>query len=193
MKTEDENMEWEKDAPLLAGLSKENVFKVPEGYFDSLSQQIINEVKLSELLPEKDGFAVPSNYFEETKSNIQAAIYLETLKPQLFSENKGFEIPENYFETAQLKIKNKIEVKKARTLQLSFLRYAAAACILLTTSLGIYFNIQHTNNVDYQLSKVSEEDIEIYLKQHTDANEIPMLIESLDDDAIIDFDLSTEH
>ena len=48
---------------------KENGFKVPEGYFDSLEGNIMSELKLKEQV-NTSGFSTPHNYFEALEDHI---------------------------------------------------------------------------------------------------------------------------
>lgn len=179
MKTEEENMEWDKDAPLLAAITKTDTFKVPDSYFENLSDQIISKIHLDELDNHTEGFTTPENYFEQLRQNITASISLENIK----EENSGFSVPVFYFEKSKQTILNKVQSKpskKGNIFNLNVVRYAAAACILLSTSIGIYFNIQRTQSVSYQLSKLADEDIESYLKSHTEVNDVPIIIENIE-------------
>ncbi|HET8828869.1 MAG TPA: hypothetical protein VFM79_05990 [Pelobium sp.] len=189
MKSEDENMELQKEAPNLAAINKQNTFKTPDGYFESLNEQIVNQVNIIDALDHQNEFDVPAGYFENLEQQVQSAIYLEDIKAQN-TVTKDFDVPVGYFADAEKRIKNSITTKpkKSNIIQLYFVRYAAAACILLTTSLGVYINIKHSTSVDYQLSKIPAKEIEIYLNQHTDASDLPMLMESIDEDANLDLD-----
>lgn len=183
MKSEDEHMDLQKEAPNLTAISKENAFEIPEGYFENLNEQILNQVKIDELVENKNSFNVPTNYFEHLASQIQSEIYLDNLKPA-DTNNSGFNVPIDYFENAEKRIQKNIipKAKKAKFSKLQFVRYAAAACILLTTTLGIYFNVKYTTSVDQQLSKIPASEIETYLNQHTDGSDLPMLMENIDED-----------
>lgn len=190
MNKEEEYMDWEKDAPLLASLKKEQPFNVPDGYFEHLTAQIISEVKLESL--KQTSFSTPENYFFNLKSQLLSQIILEEIKEDVIKENTGFTVPANYFTTSASEIQRSVigQKKKTRILKLSFIRYAAAACILLTTSFGIYFNIQQTSSLSSQLSKISNDDLEYYLQQHTDATDLPVIIDHLEDKSIFDIDKS---
>ena len=187
MSSEDENMELEKEAPFLAKLSRENTFKAPEGYFENLPEQVLNQIKLNQLAGNETSFRVPTDYFENLNEKIQSTIYLDALKSNS-AENDGFNLPANYFSDSQKRIQNSISAKPktAKVIKLHFIRYAAAACILLTTSLGIYFNVKNETSLDSQLSKIPAKEIESYLSQHTDGNDLPMLIDNIDENLSID-------
>lgn len=188
---EEENMDWEKEAPLLASLDRQNAFTVPDGYFEGLQQNVMSEITLEQLQLKTPTFEIPANYFEESAEIIQSTILLESIKSN--NNDAGFKVPDNYFEDLKSQTIQHIKPKKTNVIRFNFLRYATAACILLTTSLGIYFNIKHTSNVSYQLSQVSSDDLETYLKQNTDATDIPMIVESLDEDVINDLSLPQEN
>lgn len=44
-------------------------FKVPEGYFENLEEQLMNHAALKKLLPKQEGFRVPENYLDDFKVN----------------------------------------------------------------------------------------------------------------------------
>ncbi|HTN19489.1 MAG TPA: hypothetical protein VL125_03395 [Pelobium sp.] len=184
MKSEDENMELEKEGPFLAKLSRENSFKTPEGYFENLPEQVLSQIKLDKLAGNETHFKVPVDYFENLGHKIQSEVYLDSIK----TENDGFNVPANYFSDSQKSIQNSVNIKPktSKVIGLHFIRYAAAACILLTTSLGIYFNVKNETSLDSQLSKIPAKEIESYLNQHTDGNDLPMLIDNIDENLSID-------
>lgn len=192
MKSEDENMEPEKEKQYLTAINKKNPFETPDGYFDGLTERITNQIKLNEFVDTENKFTTPPDYFEELSQQIQSKVYLDNIKAH-DSQNGGFEVPDGYFADAAESIQNIIAAKpKTKVLKLHFIRYAAAACILLTATLGVYINIQHNTAVDYQLSQIPSTEIESYLNLHTDGNDLPMLIENIDDDtdlSIVDFEL----
>ncbi|TKB98894.1 hypothetical protein [Pedobacter cryophilus] len=188
-KEEDDNMNWEKDAPLLNSIEKSNSFSMPDGYFENLSENIINQISLENLASKSSAFKTPHSYFENFESQLFSKIALEDKKEEFTKNDAGFKTPINYFEISKKQLNtNTKKQKQAKILTLNLIRFAAAACILLTTTLGIYFNVQRTNSINYQLSKVSDEDIETYLKQNTDATDVPLILENLEDQPIFTLD-----
>ncbi|WP_017259423.1 hypothetical protein [Pedobacter arcticus] len=186
MKSEDDKMELEKEAPTLATISKQNTFKTPEGYFNELTEQITNQIKISELI--NNPFEVPNNYFDELSKQITSSVHLNTFK-NLESKGFGFDVPSNYFSEAQERIQNSVaKPKTSKIIKLHFIRYAAAACILFTTTLGVYFNVKYNTTVSHQLSRIPADDIETYLNQHTENSDLPMLIENIDDASDLSID-----
>ena len=183
MNKENENMDWEKDAPQLAAIKVENCFNVPVNYFENLSEQITNQIKLAEIADQNLGFKTPNGYFDSLEEQIFAKINLEEKLGNSSANHQGFNIPENYFEPSKLRIEKALPGKKQslrKILTINFIRFAAAACILLTTSVGIYFNIQRTSSIHYKLSRVSDEEIETYLNQNIEAADMPILLQNLE-------------
>src|SRR5258708_39408230 len=78
-------------SPLLAGLEKMNVFRVPEGYFNELqfritNYAILNNTSPAENLNKRNLQEVPSGYFETLSDSILAkvkAIYPENAEEEL--------------------------------------------------------------------------------------------------------------
>ncbi len=185
MNREEDYIDWDKEAPLLCAISKKNPFKVPEEYFNSLNSQILSQVALDDIKSESI-FEVPENYFNQLESQIMSQIRID----EMINQNDGFTVPETYFEESQNVIEQSVKSSKksAKIINLNMIRFAAAACILLTTSVGIYININRQQSVSYQLSKLPEEAIENYLLLHTDANDLPAIMNNLDDQSVFALD-----
>lgn len=180
MKIEDTNMDWEKDAPLLASLKKDNPFKVPLYYFENLEEKVKSEIFLYTLKSNSEGFKTPNAYFDNLSEKIINQIKLE----DIISKDLGFTVPQNYFENAKQQTLKSVHIKRKgieRIINLGLIRYAAAACILMMTSFGIYFNIHQSKNLSYQLSQIPDEEIETYLQQHVDNGDVPVIIKNLSD------------
>ena len=139
----------------MATEDKMNNFNIPEGYFDTLADKIRTRVFIEELKEKNlgNGFSVPENYFE----NLEAKLYKTPNKP--------------------LEVKSK---KSAKIISLSFVKYAAAASVLLVLSIVIY-TYQSTNKLQSQLASLPNKDIEMYLQNNTTASDMPLIIENVDD------------
>lgn len=140
----DENIEWEKEAPLLASLPRTTPFGVPAQYFDELQSHIHQSVFIDGLM-QKDhqGFTVPQGYFEELGANINAKIALDKFKTSVNAD--GFKTPDHYFDNLNAKILSRTsalqpERKVFKLWNSDFMRYAAAACFILITASGLYLN-----------------------------------------------------
>ncbi len=102
-------------SPLLAGLEKLNIFKVPDGYFDNLSERLFSLVILNTRVEFDTNKAnvqqAPDGYFDSLSDNILAKIKrlypeaaneeLGNLSPMLYSlKNENvFKVPDGYFDT----------------------------------------------------------------------------------------------
>jgi hypothetical protein len=143
-----ENMEWEKEAPTLAALSRITPYSVPDNYFNDLTAQLNATAFLNGLTQmEGNGFTVPANYFEELSEQIKGRVALAQFKS--IANNEGFATPSNYFEKLQANILSqttevKTERKTVRLWHSDLVRYAAAACFILLTASGLYLSQQNT-------------------------------------------------
>ena len=71
MNIENENMEWEMEAPILAALPRITPYRVPDNYFNDLTAQITATVFLDGLnQKEGSGFITPSSYFDKLQATI---------------------------------------------------------------------------------------------------------------------------
>jgi hypothetical protein len=96
------------------------------------------------------GFTTPAHYFDELSERINATIRTEKFKSVI--QNDGHTVPDNYFEKLQANIlaktvgeaKPTAQIKVMRLWNSSLVKYASAACFLLITGLGLYFNQQQS-------------------------------------------------
>lgn len=95
------------------------------------------------------GFTTPAHYFDELSESINTRISAEKFKAVI--QNDGHSVPDNYFEKLQANILAKTIAEtepaaKPKVISLwnsNLLKYATAACFLLLTGLGVYFNQQN--------------------------------------------------
>lgn len=76
-------------------------FEVPNGYFDTLSEQIMSQVKIDQS-QQHAGFEVPADYFTELNNRILQHVQLDQLQEEQFT------VPEGYFEDLSLSILAKV-------------------------------------------------------------------------------------
>ena len=108
----DEHMEWEMEAPTLAGLQKDAAgFTVPPNYFEVLNAQIKSQIAIEKF--KSVGFTTPSNYFNK----LQTSILDQTV---------------NAKQTTTV----------IRFWSSDLMKYAAAACFILLTASALYLNQQ---------------------------------------------------
>lgn len=114
--------ELENISPLVAAIGKANVFSVPEGYFESISNTVmlsINEEHLAGFIPElPEEMNVPAGYFDALPNRILAKIKQQETGelPAIFStikKDQPFKIPDNYFETLADAVLNRIKNQQA--------------------------------------------------------------------------------
>jgi hypothetical protein len=116
-------------SPLLAGIGKVNVFRVPDGYFDSISDTVIftltEDFSVDNNLFASTPSDVPEGYFENLSQSVLDKIknQKELLEPgneadelleilsRLNKENI-FTIPENYFEELADSVINLIKISR---------------------------------------------------------------------------------
>jgi hypothetical protein len=100
---------------LVAGIKKVNVFTVPEGYFNSISDTVMLSIdenfSIAETHLNKED--VPAGYFENLSASILDKIKKQETSelPEIFSTLKKetlFQVPANYFETLPDAILKKI-------------------------------------------------------------------------------------
>lgn len=150
-------------SPLIAGMEKLNVFTVPEGYFETLSDDILTGIAIENgtvagRLSGSFSADVPVGYFDALADNIlnrirsqkeeSAPDELRVLSPMLYSiQNENvFEVPRGYFDSLSDTIlaqvipqQTKVVIMRSRT----FIKYAVAAAFTGVMALGVF---QFINN-----------------------------------------------
>ena len=126
-------------APILASLqNKETGFKVPETYFDTVENSVINKIdKVS--LPKNTGYILPDNYFDTIEDKL-----LSKLNENLEDKQS---VPENYFETFEdIVIERIAKDKKFISIKKLWIPTAIAASLVLMFS--IYNPFSSKNNIE---------------------------------------------
>lgn len=157
-------------SPTLANMGKENIFSVPEGYFDDFPLSILAQIKLQE--PEMDKPAL-----EE----------ISDLSPVLaaLKEKNVFEVPAGYFQTFPEKLADKregegegaviVDINRGR--KRAWRNYAVAAAVLGITGISALFFLVNNSGggltadvknkeihlVEGQLAKIDDAALESYL------------------------------
>src|SRR3989344_8937659 len=99
---------------------KKNSFVLPKGYFNSLTNRILNKIEHEQELAEfktlyenrKSSFTIPQNYFSSLANTLEYKYELSVF-PQLAGTKKPVlkSLPENYFENLEKKVVNKLELE----------------------------------------------------------------------------------
>ncbi|MEO9021687.1 MAG: hypothetical protein ABI237_09480 [Ginsengibacter sp.] len=188
-------------SPLIASIEKVNVFRVPDGYFNIMEQQILTSAFLSQ--NKKEYMQAPEGYFDTLTSRIlekvkstadNTAEEIKFISPLLYSlkSNNVFTVPENYFEELSTQITGKLNHKeKAKIISIhpgkKWWKYAAAAVItgvIVISSLQIF---NHNTLKDPDSVITASVNIPDYIKlsfQYNTPEQLNEGIASLSDDEI---------
>lgn len=155
-------------SPLLAGIEKTNIFSVPEGYFEKLSDELVmlanaGNGSVLQSINKLSVNNVPAGYFDTLSDNILNKIKLQpenateeikNISPVLYALQSihTFETPSGYFDTLSNDILNKLPsqpVTKVIPIRKynSWLKYAVAAVVTGIMALGIFKFTQNNNNI----------------------------------------------
>jgi len=194
--------ELKEVSPVVAGISKQNIFTVPAGYFEQLSDEVVNNINRT----------------------VSAEEELTGLSPMLQSVKQVnvFTVPANYFETLPAQISLAVAPQPAKVISmrrrttLTLVKYAVAAIFTGAMALGVYNyvspakiaedptvaigkQIAKDNRFDEELLKVTDDDIIKYLQvngENIDAqsvaanvvneNELPSQEDYFTDDKALD-------
>jgi hypothetical protein len=217
-------------SPALAAMERVNVFQVPDDYCNELDKRICTSVFLHQDEKNMD-LKVPDGYFEGLSNRILLKIKntfsdstvteinnvkreIESISPLLFSLNEKnvFTVPDNYFENFNDVISSKLNNSKAKIFSINkerkWWKYAAAAVItggvligalqifnnqsrqdnnqLMTASANIpgYIKLSLKYNTPEQLDKgiasLSANDIAEYLEKHGSVMDDGILTKDVD-------------
>jgi hypothetical protein len=186
-------------SPLVAGIEKRNVFSVPEGYFETLSIDILKKINIDRV---EFKLTVPEGYFENLSSTILNKIRslneedpsqeLRVLSPMLYSiQNENvFKVPEGYFRNLEAEILSKVnpqakivEFRKRK----SVWSYAAAAVVTGVIALS---SLMIFNPGSSKIDKSIEQSVSTSIKtasQFKNEQQVKSAIATLSDDDIIKY------
>ncbi len=108
--------ELELISPLVAAVGNNNIFTVPEGYFDGLADTLLDTITAARLSAASGPQDIPEGYFDTLAGNILSKIKgtsaneLMEISPLLagLSRETPFRVPENYFDTVADEITAKL-------------------------------------------------------------------------------------
>ena len=181
----------------LASANSQNIYSVPEGYFEGFAARVINLIKDEEnlawlsSLPKVAPYQVPAGYFDGLEERIMQAIRnhadyqtskeeVESISPLLSNLNKRpvYSVPEGYFENFKIETgQKKIEAKVISIGSRKWYRYAAAAIVvgvIAVTALVVYKN-NHKDAAGSTLAKFEKE-----VKKIEDVKSTENLIDFMD-------------
>jgi hypothetical protein len=118
-------------SPLLAGLEKINVFRVPDGYFNELHLRIadyaiLNNTSAVDNINKRNLQQVPPGYFDTLSDSILAKVKatypesaeeeLRKLSPMLYTlKSNVFSVPDGYFESFAGDVVERLKLKQANS------------------------------------------------------------------------------
>jgi hypothetical protein len=190
-------------SPVLAKMEKVNVFSVPEEYFTGLEEKIATTVFLQQD-KKTAFQKVPDGYFDSLSNRIlskikneeeSAAEEIKSISPALhyLKEENVFEAPQGYFDDLSSRILHKIHSEKGKVVSMrsgkKWWKYAAAAIVagIIATFSLVFFNTQNKNT---PASKIATSEMPAYMQlanQYKTTKEINQGIASLTDDEIASY------
>jgi len=143
-------------APALNNLQYQNVYQVPENYFNNFAEIVLALAKNNH-----------NNTNKITEELSQIAPTLNTI-----SKKQVYSVPENYFNDSNNIVSN---IKNKPTTKIINLRrwvvYAAAAILTGFTVVGVINFLQPTNNVNIQsaIANISDDELDDFLNTNKSA------------------------
>jgi hypothetical protein len=165
-------------------------FTVPENYFNELGGNIMSRINIEQALNQPTGFTTPDNYFDTLTAQIQSRVKVEGA---LVGVEDTMTVPDGYFERLNKSILNKTvnqdNVKRKTIVRRMFnspaFKYATAACFLAIVGGGVFFNSStdpvkkhRTSYLHQELSNVSDQELQNYLRLYADGNEALHIIKA---------------
>lgn len=181
--------EWKKDAPSLAEMERENPFSVPLNYFEELSDKIkSNSIIEAARFEQEKEFNLTPNYFSTLESKIKSKI------EDLDKEERFLHASSNLNVNKKNESDDKIvSLNKGSNIFKSWIRYGVAASISIIFGTVVYLSIK-TDDINKQLTKVSDQEIIEYLQIHSTIADNQFIIENLNEEDLqqVSNDISIE-
>ncbi len=185
MDINDTSEDWDAANIFPGAANRENPFTVPQDYFENSADRIRSLIKLEQFQTANapNGMTVPEAYFETLTERLETSVLADSWKAT--ASEHSFATPVGYFEQSESRIMAAIAAEQSpvvkapvRSLVPRFMRYTAAACVLVVAGLFI-FNKMGSTNAEPKLSGVSDDEIVSYLQASSDAGDAPMIIDNL--------------
>lgn len=167
-----------------------NPFTVPDNYFEQLNRQTLQRCRHIDV--SENMLTVPSGYFNQLQDRILSRVAEEKLRKKI--SDPGFTVPEDYFVTLQKATINRAMSRRTtppiRSLfPKHWIRYVAAACVVLTLSITGYFRLVD-NHQGNNLDAISDQEILGYLEFYGEPSDITYLTEYLNEERDITKELN---
>lgn len=185
MKLNDLDREWEKEAPTLAAMGRENPFALPSDYFESLSKHLTSIALIeSARFENEEEFSIPKGYFEQLEKQIKGKLAIDNING--LDPYSGFSVPDDYFSNLSETIEQQIgqqAIVREKSIFKSWISYSAAACITMIIGSIAYLNLK-SDNITSDLSNIPDQEIINYLQIHSTVNDNQYIIENLSDEGL---------
>ncbi|MCZ2222137.1 MAG: hypothetical protein LC122_00685 [Chitinophagales bacterium] len=203
--------ELKEVSSVIAALTKNNIYNIPDNYFINFPQQIISVVKANSTLLSKGyetPFNIPNGYFTEfpqkilnlatnqQSSNSEIDNELNEVAPLLntISKKQVYSVPENYFDKIEINktISNNHSERKRIKRWMQYAVAAVFASIALVSSINFMKNL-NTLNLQKEFAKTTDDELNDYLKTNNtvsyaslnEEDNIADLFQGLDTDELI--------
>ena len=188
--------EIQEISPLIAAIEKRNVFTVPDGYFDWVSENVFTAIKYDDpVVFNNQSGHIPQGYFDGLAGSIMTRIKagenessddeLRILSPMLYSvQNENvFTVPDGYFDTFHDVILDKVKPRTAKLVSFKrktsvVIKYSVAAAFTGVMALGV-FRFTETRGKTNQLPDYVIDGLKI--------KDVDQELSKLSDDAIIQY------
>lgn len=180
------NIEKEFPDSILTGLRNRNCFRVPEGYFASLPDEVSSRVSERSLqdrgLTLKNHLFIPEGYFQRMQAQVMQQVKL------VEEDQQNFKIPENYFSEMQEKVMSKVSPakEKGKIIQWSFGQrtvWRVAAMIAVVAGLFWLQQTRMTNaTATFNLAQIDDETLISFLAENE--ADLSLLSEGMDENQI---------
>ena len=145
-------LELQALSPILAEISSKNIFSVPQGYFQTLSENIVESLEAELIINAKAiPFNIPEGYFDSlsllildkiTTNDAEEELKLHSPLLYRIKDTQTYKAPVEYFNELPINLFKKAEASTVKVINISTFRkifkYAAAAVIVGAISLGAY-------------------------------------------------------
>lgn len=183
------SLELQDISPAVANLEKGNPYRLPDGYFDALPEEILAKAKMESLLNGAKSivYTAPNGYFNHLAEDIlkkaksgnsspnMAWLELENIAPLLntISRENVYSLPTNYFEGLDIAVPVQ---QKAKIIGFSkwrkLINYAAAAVFVGVLGVGGIKYMQSSSSsksFNALLEKASDDELKQELDAHASA------------------------
>lgn len=184
--------ELQEISPVLATIPVERTYQVPDGFFVSFPDEVMERIRLNSLLDKASApsYLVPDGYFESLPANILARINNQSIREELsetapllstLSRTEVYTVPDTYFDKIDFIPGTRKAVAEGKVITLriarKWMQYAAAAVVtgilvtgafLFTDDNANYAETEKIEKADVSssLDKVTEQELENYLENH---------------------------